>query len=341
MNSSLRFATILIMISETQAAKAWDHPKGIIHIEEGRYTTERALAKIIGDSFRRHTAVGSLIFETGAGSGYLKSLVPPEYTKAQYFSSDYSRNNLKEGLKKRQLNAPAASAYDLPLRDNSVDCLVNMDAYDTLPNLDRALIEAKRVLRPNGVFIHFQVNSPSDDTVQSDYPNYIFFPGRIDEKTATKGMMMGATREDLERGLKYISTPPFRKVIQDFLDRPWDAFVKAQQHPETWAITDMIFRILYAMPGDKLVIPSLPDYFRNKLWRSSLKAGLEIVESEFRATSLRLERSKSQLKFPKYNQFSLEQGARLSSKNPELEVSGSNQVIEQASMLVFVAKKQS
>ena len=273
----------------------------------------------------------------GAGLGYLKSLVPQEY-QPKYITSDYSVGNLREGLRRRQLAAVAASVYDLPLSDNSVDCLVNLDAYDTLPNLDRALSEAKRVLRPGGVFMHFQVNSPSDDTVEFDYPGYIFFPAKLDEKTATKGMMMGVTPDNLKEGLQHITVPSFREIIQDFIDDPRNAFVNILRHPESCKLIDLIYRMLYAIPGDKIVIPSLPDYFRNKLVITSLRAGLEVVESEFRATSLRLERSKSQLKYPDYNQFSLEQGAGLSSTNPELKVSGSNQIIEQASALVFVAR---
>lgn len=203
------------MFSETQAAKIWDNPKGLTQVEEQRYPVERALSKIIGDAFRRYVPVGSLIFEGGAGLGYLKSLVPAEYQQ-RYFSSDYNVGNLREGLKRRSLTALAASVYELPIQDDSVDCLVNLDAYDTLPNLGRALEEVKRVLRPNGFFMHFQVNFPSDDTVESDYPDYIFFPAKQDEKTAARGMMMGVTPENLREGLKYITTTPFRAIIQGF-----------------------------------------------------------------------------------------------------------------------------
>lgn len=324
------------MLSETEAAKLWDNPRGLIQVEEGRYTTQRALAKLIGDAFRVHVPAGAFVVEGGAGLGYLKSLVPQEYQQ-KYVTTDYSARNLSEGLRRRQLSAVTASVYELPLVNDSVDCLVDLDAYDTLPNLDRALAEAKRVLKPDGIFMHFQVNYPSEDTVEADYPGYIFFPAKSD-KQAVRGMMMGVTPENLREGLKYITLPPFQQVIQDFLKDPMGAFVRILQYPEPNRTTSMVYDILDAMLVDKLVILSLPDYFRNKLGVSALRVGLQVVESEFRATSLRLDRSKSQLGHPQSNQFSLEQGTALYNRSAELQLSGSNQVIEKASMLVFVAR---
>lgn len=324
------------MLSEIHAAKLWDNPKGIVEVEEGRYPAERALAKIVGATFRKHLLADALIVEGGAGSGYLKSLVPSEY-HPNYFSSDYNLANLKEGLKRRSLTAITASVCKLPLRDESIDCLVDLDAYDTLPNLSGALAEAKRVLKPNGIFMHFQVNYPSDDTVEADYPGYIFFPAKSD-KSAARGMMMGVTPDNLKEGLKYITTAPFKGIVQDFLDNPEEAFVRTIQHPEPHEVTNVIYQILDSMPVDKIVIPSLPDYFRNKLHTVSSKGGLQIVESEFKATSLRLARSKSQLKYSNFNQFSIEQGSGLFNTNIELKMSGSMQVIEKTSILVFVAK---
>lgn len=92
------------------------------------------------------------------------------------------------------------------------------------------------------------------------------------------------------------------------------------------------------MPVDKVIIPSLPDYFRNKLGVASLRVGLQVVESEFRGTSLRLDRSQSQLQYPNSNQFSIEQGSAMFNTSAELKISGSRQIIEKASVLVFVAR---
>lgn len=93
------------------------------------------------------------------------------------------------------------------------------------------------------------------------------------------------------------------------------------------------------MPVDKVVIPSLPDYFRNKLGAVSVKVGLQVVESEFRGTSLRLDRSQSQLgRYVDRNQFSIEQGSAMFNTSTELKMSGARQIIEKASILVFVAR---
>ena len=120
---------------------------------------------------------------------------------------------------------------------------------------------------------------------------------------------------------------------------PAKAYVRIITYPEPKRLTDVVHTILDAMPVDKLTVPSLPDYFKGKLERTATQAGLAVVESDFRNTSIIVERSATQMRYPQYNQFSLEQGSSNYHTNTELKNSGSNNVIEKASILVFVAKK--
>lgn len=326
------------LYTEQERANAWNNPDVIVRIEEQRYPTQRALAKIISDVFRQHVPQGSKVFEVGAGSGYLKDLIPQEYHQS-YISSDYNIGNLVAGQKRRELQIQQASASRLPLASNSIDCVVDMDAYDTLPNLQDAMNEAQRVLTPpNGTFIHFQVNLPSDDTVWVNYPDMIFFPQRSDAKKR-RSSMVGIKREDLIRGVEHIKTPPFKRIVEDFLRNKVEAYVNIEASPNLEEMTDLIHELLDAMPVDKYYVPSLPDYFKSKLEKTATQARLEIVESQFRTTSLILQRSKSQMQHPKHNAFALENGSARFHTNPELKISGSSNVIEKATMLVFVAKK--
>ncbi len=197
--------------------------------------------------------------------------------------------------------------------------------------------EVHKVLKPNGTFTHFQVNYPSDDTVKEDNSNLVFFPARYDRHTRTQ--MVGMTKENLIKGIFTIKTLPFRKILENFLEDPEEAYIQLISSPNALRYVDMLRSLLDAMFVDRMVIPSPPDYFKSKLEDATIKAGLTIVESGFRGTSIRTKRSPAQMRFPQYNQFSLEQGSTLFTTNLELEITGSRDVIEKASLLVFVAKK--
>ncbi|MDD4939911.1 MAG: class I SAM-dependent methyltransferase [Candidatus Omnitrophica bacterium] len=52
-----------------------------------------------------------------------------------------------------------ADAAAIPLKDNSVDCIVSLSVLEHIAELDRCLIEARRVLKENGRFV---VGLPTD-----------------------------------------------------------------------------------------------------------------------------------------------------------------------------------
>lgn len=322
---------------ERKKAEMWRKPTFINDIEKGRYPHERALRKIVSGVIEEYVPAGTQIFEVGAGLGYLKTLVPQMY-HSSYISSDYSSKNLKGGQKRRELEGLQASGYSLPLRNNSQDCVVSMDAYDTFANLGKGMREVKRVLKKDGTFINFQVNTPSDDTVQEDYPDLIFFPTRYD-KRHTGIQLVGMTRENLTKGMATIETPGAREAFRSYLEDPEGKYIEIMKRDNATEIVNAFHVLLDAMPVDRTVISSLPDYFKSKMERKSNQAGLKVVESEFRGTSVIVKRSPGQMNYPDYNQFCLEQGLSFVTKNSELKMRGSKDVLETASMLVFVAKK--
>jgi len=322
---------------ELKLALEWNDPDALKLIEEDRYPVQRALSKVIGNVFMQHIPQGASIYEVGAGQGYLKDLIPTEY-HTDYVSSDFNIDNLRAGQKRRELTIERASATDLPLADNSKDCIVNMDVYDNLPDLQSAMNEAQRVLKPGGKFIHIQVNYPSDDIVSYDYPGYIFFPPRIGE-FMQQHTMIGVKREDLITGISYITTPLFKEVIQDLLVNREEALIDALSKPDPKTFSALLNDLLDAMPIDKLAISSLPDYLRTKLERTLTQAGLTIVESGFRSTSIRAPRAEIHATTPQSNEFSMENGIASRFLNAELGLSQSTDIIEKATVLVFVAQK--
>lgn len=326
------------MFTAEQASRNWDNAQHLVQIEEGRYTTQRALQKIIGEAFQDYVDPSTAIYEVGAGTGYLKDLVPPIY-HPNYTSTDFNLGNLKEGQKRRDLKIQQADAYALPFEPGAVDCVVDMDAYDTLLNLRNALGEVTRVLKPGGTYIHFQINSPSDDTVWVDYPDHIFFPTKNGTRVAQKVDMVGLSRDALLKGLEFVTQPTMHHIFDNFLKNPIMAYMEILLSPRSADLANLLIKLIDLMPVNRLQILSLPAYFKSKLEKLAVESGLTIVNSEFRATSVIAERSEVQRNFPQFNQFSMEQGMEDRVINGVLKISGSNQVIEKASILTFVAQK--
>ena len=323
------------MTPESEMALVWNDPKILVQVEKARYPYQRAIQKIIADTFKSHISRDALILEVGSGLGYMRSLMPDVYCNG-YFSSDFSVSNLREGLRRRELNAVAASAHHLPFFDRSVDCVVDLDAYDTMPNLGKAVSEVARVLTPDGTFIHFQVNHPSEDTVWFDHPDHIFFPQRID-KNHVRGSMIGVRRDELEAKIPTIKIPELRNLLKRYLIDPEKEYVMITTSTQAQEFIDMLNDIVDVLPLDRLVIPSVPDYFKYKIEKEAQNNNLEVVESEFKWTSIRGQRFEHQ-DYP-YNYFTIDQGSARHRISPELQAESSTDVIETASVLTFVAKK--
>lgn len=328
-----------ILSSTHERAIAWDNIETLLRIEKERYSYQRALKKIITGVFQQYVPVGTTIFEVGAGQGFLKDFVPPAY-HSQYFTSDYNFGNLRAGTQRRDLQAVAASANNLPLKRDSIDVVIDMDAYDTIPNLQEAMDETFRVLRPDGKFIHFQANLPSDDTVWNDHPEMVFFPTW---RGADKGPeMIGVKRDELEKELNHLRSPQavqIRRFIDGFLRDQRKSYINTLGSPLFRELTEVIGKTLNIIPVDKFDIPTLHEYFKDKLIITAAQAGLSVTEAGYRGASIIVPRSDSQMSYPLNNEFSLYSGTFTVSQNRVLTSLESQDVVERANILVVVAKK--
>jgi len=331
-------------LATINAARNWGDPKALLRVEKEKHPFQRALGVIVGDVFSQHVPHGATVFEVGAGQGFLKDLVPSTYRyQNKYISSDYHAGNLHAGKQRRELLAVAASATHLPLPAASVDVVTGMDSYDTLPRLQDAMDEAYRVLRPGGTFIHFQATVP-EETVWFDHPDMIFFPtGRGNRRGP---QMIGIKRNILERVQEFPPTylaPEFdslrRDVIDDFLTAPGETYHEIVKSDQIGEASDVLELILDTLPVDKLEVPNVHSYFQNKLYRTASNAGLEVVESNFRGANVSVSRSESQNAYPEANTFRLNAGSYSHYQHPWLAQSEFQGVMENANLLVVVAKK--
>lgn len=109
---------------------------------DGREPTARAL-----------TAVRALaprdVLEIGCGTGAFAERLAAQHPDARVVATDASVR-LVELTARRGIEARVADAGDLPFGDASFDLVAALWMLYHVPDLDRALAEARRVLRPGG-----------------------------------------------------------------------------------------------------------------------------------------------------------------------------------------------
>ena len=105
------------------------------------------------------------VLEVGFGSGLNLPFYPPAVTKV--LAVDPATEGRALAAKRlAEFGAPVEfvglDGADLPLDDDSVDHVVSTMTLCTIPDVSRALLEIRRVLRPDGQ-LHFLEHGRSDD----------------------------------------------------------------------------------------------------------------------------------------------------------------------------------
>jgi ubiquinone/menaquinone biosynthesis C-methylase UbiE len=99
-----------------------------------------------------HAQAPGRILEIGCGTGAFALRMVTENPDAEVVATDQSPR-LVELTAARGVPAEQADAQDLPFDDASFDVIVAMWMLYHVPDLDRALSEARRVLQPGGLFV--------------------------------------------------------------------------------------------------------------------------------------------------------------------------------------------
>lgn len=92
------------------------------------------------------------VLEVGCGTGAFAERLTSEIPEATVIATDQSPRFV-ELTAARGVDARLADAQDLPFADGSFDLVAAMWMLYHVPDLDRALAEVRRVLRPGGRFL--------------------------------------------------------------------------------------------------------------------------------------------------------------------------------------------
>ena len=144
----------------------WANPALIDHLARVRQPwaplTQRIACAVVAQWCPPSAA---LVVEIGAGGGQLREWLPPQV--AAITTQTEPSAAFLERLRQRYPGAKTlrADATLLPFASGSVDLVLALCVFDTLPDLASVRDELQRVLRPGGAVIHFLDLATSPDCV--------------------------------------------------------------------------------------------------------------------------------------------------------------------------------
>ncbi|MGA9294460.1 MAG: methyltransferase domain-containing protein [Ignavibacteriaceae bacterium] len=123
---------------------------------------------------------GSLILEAGCGVGAQTKIIAPKNINSQFISIDISSESIKQAeelsnsLSITNVKYKQADIYNLPFNNNYFDHVFVCFVLEHLPNPVKALIELKRVLKPDGSIM----------AIEGDHGSAYFYPESSEARKA-------------------------------------------------------------------------------------------------------------------------------------------------------------
>lgn len=219
-----------------------------------------AAGKLIINTLDKFMGAG-MILDIGSGRGELAQLAGPSFSDRLIQIDSTSRFNEKNKQTNSNQTIATADMYQLPFSDGSFTGVVGLSSIDTVSDLDLAIKEIKRVLKPNGTFIHFMDMPPFLPTILDSFPsNMIPFPyyDLTSEFIQGKGLQLVPDRrfDDVKNYLDEET----KTRLEQFVQNPRYAF-------ETLQVSELfnIAADVEQLQIRQILIPSLIQYFQNKL----------------------------------------------------------------------------
>jgi ubiquinone/menaquinone biosynthesis C-methylase UbiE len=166
----------------SESAELYDHQVEILF--KG---TSHSMRRMIVPMLKRHTNFANLqILEIASGTGNASRPLAASFKEATLTCVDLSDAYLKKAQEElktyKNINFVRAKAEDLPFKDHSFDVVVSVFMFHEVPEEVRLQIleEAKRVLKPGGIFLFMDSiqlhDNPDLDWALLDFPKNFHEP---------------------------------------------------------------------------------------------------------------------------------------------------------------------
>jgi len=128
-------------------APVYDEKDVILYSKNGKISCQN-IADYLKDKEYKN------LLDIGSGTGYLIDMLVKEH-KAQYTGLDLSPKMIEVANSKKIKNAKFIEGVsdDLPFSENTFDVITCSQSFHHYPDTTKALQEAYRVLKPNGIYI--------------------------------------------------------------------------------------------------------------------------------------------------------------------------------------------
>lgn len=128
-------------------AEVYDEKDVILYSKYGKISCKNIAEYLKNKKYEK-------LLDIGSGTGYLINMLSEEH-KAEYTGLDLSPNMIKVANEKNIKNATFIEGVsdNLSFEDNTFDVITCSQSFHHYPDTDKALKEAYRVLKPNGIYI--------------------------------------------------------------------------------------------------------------------------------------------------------------------------------------------
>lgn len=160
-------------------AKVYDKKDSTYYSKEGKISCRDIANYLKNNNFKN-------LLDIGTGTGYLIEILSKE-KKAQYYGLDISEEMIKVAKSKKIPNSTfiVGTANNLPYKNNTFDIVTCSQSFHHYPYQEKAMQEAYRVLKPNGLYI---ISDTGVGGFLAWFDNKILFPlmNSGDYKTTNK-----------------------------------------------------------------------------------------------------------------------------------------------------------
>ncbi len=329
--------------------KLFQNPEIFAYYNRGRDLVRNAMRVLVNRVVFKYAPQGReklVIVEGGSGLGELSELLLHETlgSNFQYINIEQTQKFTEVHKSRRPYSKVVnADIYSSPLPDSSCDLYLGLSSFDTLQDLDRAMMEVARVLNNGGIFIHFLDLDPSPELMldQIIKDNDVVAFGYYNEvKNNVLGYLV-VNRNDFEKLIEILKqeAPGSEDYFIQYLKSPKEEFLRLAQ-------SEMTFRAQVSKTIEELCSDNDINYkvintlklLKKKFISAIKKAGLSYVKSGKTFDMGIVNRSNAHSKFSAKNTFINDIGMLntmdvLSGIDPE-------DVAEVSHMYVMIAKKE-
>lgn len=305
--------------------------------EPTRPVTEQIVRQILKSTFEK----SEWVLEIGSGIGELAGLLP-EQDRIRTMQSDI----LPDLVAKIPFETPKliASTHSLPFKNNSVPAIASYSVLNAIVNIEEAINEIERVLKPAGFFTSFLDLQTIPEFVMTRFPDDILIPATMlvpkTNITVTDRLYMQVNSNTLKRGLHLHEEElenDILKFLNDYMANPipqWHAYQANSDEAARLAHSQRIVQAISSLGIEAVFIDAL-EYFTIHLEKYARNNGFNIKQSEMISGSGVIDRT--EIKNPdRRNSYHTAMGAHWKTTDQNLEP---DKIRLESTLFVFVAQK--